>query len=109
MALPAPSTTTASAPPPPADGIAGWRIVLRIFGAFFVLAIFAYWAAAGWNRGWTKDKIAAPKLDEVTGIEYVEFQDHFVPGIDFLTLGSCIGIAIAGSTFFFRKKPTITP
>lgn len=103
MASPSASSTPVSSSPPPGT-IAAWRVLLRILGALFTLAIFSYWAAAGANTGFTKDKIAIKKTDEVTGIEFVEYQDHFLPGIEFLTIGTGLGLALIGITFFFRKK-----
>jgi hypothetical protein len=101
MALPPAS----HAPTQPEKGTDAWRVLLRILGALFALAIFSYWAAAGMNTGWTKDKIALKKTDEVTGIEYLEYQDHFLPGLEFLTLGVGLGLAMITVTFFLRKKP----
>ena len=83
--------------------------MLRIFGALFALAIFSYWAAAGANTGWTKDRIEIAKTDEITGIEYKEYQKHFLPGIEFLALGTGFGLALIAVTFFLRKKTKNTP
>ncbi len=99
------SPTSASTPPP--GTIAAWRVLLRILGALFALGIFSYWAAAGWNTGFTKDKIEIRKTDEITGIEYPEYKDHFLPGIEFLALGTAVGLALIAITFF-RKKPNHT-
>jgi hypothetical protein len=109
MATTPASPTPASSPvSPPEKGVAGWRVILRIAGALFALVIFSYWAAAGSNNGWTKDKIALKKTDEITGIEYVEYQDHFLPGLEFLIAGTGFGLAVIAVTFFFRKKTNHT-
>lgn len=107
MASPSASSTPAPTSPP-SGTVAAWRVLLRILGALFALAIFSYWAAAGANTGWTKDKIATKKTDEITGIEYVEYQDHFLPGIEFLTLGTGLGLALIAITFLPSKKPKHT-
>lgn len=105
MALPSASPTPVSpSSTPPPGTIAAWRVLLRIFGALFALGIFSYWAAAGWNTGFTKDKIEIRKTDEITGIEYPEYQEHFLPGIEFLTIGTGLGLALIGVTFFRRKS-----
>ena len=100
-----------ASPPPESDastplekGVDAWRVILRIAGALVALAVYAFWAAAGMNTGWTKDKIALKKTDEVTGIEYVEYQDHFLPGLEFLVAGAGIGLAVIAVTFLVRKK-----
>jgi hypothetical protein len=78
--------------------------MLRFVGALLAVVVFAYWAAAGSNTGWTKDKLEIKKTDEVTGIEYVEYKNHFLPGIEFLVLGTGFGLALIGITFFPSKK-----
>ena len=101
---PASPSPPPSASTPPPGTIAAWRVLLRNFGALFALGIFSYWAAAGWNTGFTKDKIEIRKTDEITGIEFIEYQDHFLPGIEFLTIGTGLGLALIGVTFFRRKS-----
>lgn len=98
MAVPASPDSSHSSP-----GIAGWRIILRIAGALLAVAFFSYWAAAGFNTGWTKDLAAIKKIDEVTGIEFVEYKKHFVPGLEFLVAGVGFGLGISAITFFSRK------
>jgi hypothetical protein len=80
------------------------RLTLRIAGIVIILAVVAYWFAAGANRGWTKNRVAVMKTDEITGIEYPEYEDRFVPGIEFLAAGCVFGALLTGATFFFRKK-----
>ena len=74
------------------------------------LILFAFglvlWAATGANRGWTKTSVPVKKVDEVTGIEGIEYQKRFVPGLDFLgaaMLGSGI---LGGVSLFIRRKPS---
>jgi hypothetical protein len=81
-----------------------WRKILRIVGAIIALSVVAYWAASGSNTGWTKDKTAVMKTDEITGIQYAEYQDHFVPGIELLGLGTGFGLALIAISFFPSKK-----
>ena len=111
MAATPASPTLQPAPlsPDEPSGVAGWRVILRIAGGLFALAIFSYWAAAGANTGWTKDRIEITKTDEFTGIEYKEYQKHFLPGVEFLALGTGFGLAMIAATFFSRKKPKHTP
>ena len=105
--MPDPAASPDSSHP---SGIAGWRVILRIAGALLALAFFSYWAAAGFNTGWTKDQVAIKKIDEVTGIEFVEYKKHFVPGLEFLVAGVGFGLGVIGVTFLFRKtKSTSRP
>lgn len=65
-----------------------WRKPLRILGLITLAAVFATWLALGADRGWTKTSVATMKTDEVTGLEFPVIENRFVPGVDFLALGS---------------------
>lgn len=96
-------TTTPPASSPSPIGIAAWRVLLRMLAGISTLFLFAYWAAAGANRGWTKTQIASKQIDEVTGIEFVTYKDHFTPGVEFLGLGLFLCAVLFGVTFIRRK------
>jgi hypothetical protein len=69
-----------------------------------LIVAVAMWVFAGANRGWTKTSVPVKQLDPVTGIEGIEYQSRFVPGIDFL-VGALFasGIVIASSLFIRHK------
>ena len=71
-----------------------------------LLAAFGYWAAAGANRGWTKNNVPKRTLDEVTGIEGVTYEKKFVPGVDFLGAAAGVAGVVALASLFFRNKNT---
>lgn len=100
MTSPAPANEST----PPTAGIAAWRILFRMLAGFLALFSFAYWAAAGWNRGWTKTQIAVKQIDEVTGIEFVTYKQHFAPGVELLGLAAFICVALFAITFIRRRK-----
>jgi len=78
---------------------------LRIFAAILAAASVIFWTATGANRGWTKTSVPTKIVDQVTGIEGVSYEKHFVPGVDFLG-AALIGAGIlTGASFFFRTKP----
>ncbi len=79
---------------------------LRITALIVAIGTLAFWAASGANRGWTKTSEAVKSLDPVTGIEGIEYRQHFVPGVDILALGVGGGLAIAAASFLFRKPQT---
>ena len=80
------------------------RKVLRIFVIILILAAVAYWLAAGANLGWTKTSVPLKTVDEVTGLDHIEWQQKFVPGIDFLGAALVAGVLLAGVSFAFRDK-----
>lgn len=57
---------------------------LRVIAVVLVVGAIAFWAAAGTNRGWTKTRVPKKIVDEVTGLQGIQWQDKFVPGVDFL-------------------------
>lgn len=67
------------------------------------LATVLFWAVKGINTGWTKNRIEVTTPDEVTGLEKREWQETFVPGLDFLGGGLLLAGAIAVASRFIRK------
>ena len=84
------------------------RRLLRIVALLFLLAAGGLWLATGANRGWTKTSVPVKKLDEVTGIEGIEYPKHFRPGLDFLGAAALGAGLLAGLSFFFRNQQTKT-
>lgn len=106
---PAPSPSSASGQVlPSARSIAAWRVLLRGAGLLIALFVFCFWAAKGYNRGWTKTQVRVDKYDEITDIHYPTYEDRFVPGVDYLAGGIFVGVVIFGATFIpsrSRKVP----
>ena len=65
----------------------------------------AFWAAKGAHTGWTQNRVPVKQTDEVTGIEYVTYDERFVPGVEFLAagVGLAAGLLIVG--LLFRRSP----
>jgi hypothetical protein len=78
---------------------------LRIIAAVLVIGAVACWAAAGANRGWTKTRVPKKIVDEVTGLEGIQWQDKFVPGVDFLGAALLGAGVLAGVSFLVPAKP----
>ena len=75
-------------------------------GLIVALAAAALWLSLGANRGWTKTSIPLKKVDEVTGIEGVEYRKRFVPGIDFLGVMLLVAGLLEGASLFLRRPIT---
>ena len=80
------------------------RRALRIFAIILVLVAAASWLATGTNLGWTKTSVPLKTVDEVTGLEHIDWQKRFVPGIDFLAATLVATVVLAGASFAFRDK-----
>jgi hypothetical protein len=76
---------------------------LRILALILVGAAGITWLVLGANTGWTRTSVPIKTVDEVTGIEGIDYHKQFVPGLDFLG-GAVLGAGILATTsFFFRK------
>ena len=78
---------------------------LRIAALLSFVVAAAFWAIAGADRGWTKTSVPVKKLDEVTGIEGIEYRKRFVPGLDFLGAAGIAAGILVGCSFVVRGKP----
>lgn len=81
---------------------------LRIAAFVLLLAALAFWAASGANRGWTKNQVQIKTTDEVTGLESIQWQDKFVPGMDFLALSLAACGLLAGASFLIRNTKNVS-
>ncbi len=77
---------------------------LRIIAAGVVVGAIAFWAATGANRGWSDTRVPKKVVDEVTGLEGVQWQDKFVPGVDFLGAALLGAGILAGISIFVPAK-----
>ena len=79
---------------------------LNILALVVALAVVSFWLATGASRGWTRTSMPVKTVDQVTGIEGIEYRKQFVPGVDFLA-GTLLGAAFLGGTsLLFRNKTT---
>jgi hypothetical protein len=81
---------------------------LRLVALALLLGGGGIWLAAGAHRGWTQTSVAVKTLEDVTGIEAIEYQRRFVPGLDFLGGVLLAAAGLAGASLFLRTqtKPT---
>jgi hypothetical protein len=77
---------------------------IRMIAAVLVIGAIAFWVAAGANRGWTKTRVPKKVVDEVTGLEGIQWQDKFVPGVDFLGAALLAAGILTGISFLSRAK-----
>ena len=77
---------------------------LRIIAGVLIVGSIAFWAATGANRGWTKTHVPKKTVDEDTGLEGIQWQEKFVPGVDFLGAALMGAGFLAGVSFFVPAK-----
>lgn len=81
---------------------------LQMLALVLAAATFAWWLAAGGQRGWTKTSIPVKVVDEITGIEGVTYQQKFVPGVDFLGAGLLGAGALAAISLLIHNHTKTT-
>lgn len=79
-------------------------LFLRAISALLLAAVILYWIAAGAHRGWSMHQVPVQQTDEVTGINYVTYEDRYVPGIEVVAGGAVMSAFIFGLSFLFRPK-----
>ena len=92
------SNSTPSSKPAPL------RLGLRLAAVVVLGAAAAFWAAKGAHAGWSMDKVPVKQTDEITGIEFVTYEDRYVPGVDFLGLTGGLATALYVASFFVQRK-----
>jgi hypothetical protein len=79
---------------------------LRIIALVLALAAAGTWLGTGGHGGWTKTSVPKKTVDEVTGLEAINYDRRFVPGLDFLGAALLGASLLASASFLFRNKPT---
>ena len=63
-----------------------------------------WWLLRGPNLGWTKTSVPVKFVDEVTGIEGANYQERFVPGLDFLGIVWVASGLMAGTSIILTRR-----
>ena len=80
------------------------KAILRSLALILAVAASTGWVATGANRGWTRTSVPIKTMDEVTGIEGIQYRNQFVPGLDLLGgILLCSGL-LAGTSFIFCNQ-----
>ena len=81
--------------------------MLRIGALVLAASALLGWAALGANRGWTRTSVPVKVLDQVTGIEGIEYHKQFVPGVELLGVALLGAGVLAGASLFLRNPQLI--
>lgn len=84
------------------------RFLLRLLALVLFLGTAVWWMQAGKNPGWTKNKVFVEKMDEITGISYLEEDDRFVPGVDLLAASGGVSLVMAALSFLRGRRRETT-
>jgi hypothetical protein len=81
-----------------------YRRGLRLAALVVLVVGGGFWAAMGAHRGWSMDQVPVKQTDEITGLEYVTYEDRYVPGVDFLGLAGGLAAGLFAVSFFVQRK-----
>ena len=82
-----------------------FRLILGILALLLILLSTAFWISTGSHTGFSKDRVEIPQIDPITQIEYVDYEERFVMGVEYLALAFGLGVTSFGLSFAFRRKP----
>ena len=82
-----------------------FRLILRILALVLILVSTVFWVSTGSHTGFSKDRVEIPQVDPITQIEYVDYEERFVLGVELLALAYGLGVTIFGLSYAFRRKP----
>ncbi len=78
---------------------------LIVSGILITVAAIGLWASGGFHTGWSQDKVPVQKVDPITEIEYTEYEDRYVAGIEVLIGGIIFGdVLLLGGIFLNRRS-----
>ena len=81
------------------------KTALRISSLLLLVGSFSLWFLHGARIGWTTTEKAVPQVDEITGIEYTEYEKGLNVGVELPVAGTVIAaLLFAGSLFFKTTK-----
>ena len=91
--------------PPPIKS-SPFRLILRILALVLILASTAFWISTGSHTGFSKDRVEIPQFDPITQIGYVDYEERFVLGVEYLALAYGLGVTSFGLSFAYKRKAT---
>jgi hypothetical protein len=62
-------------------------LLLRALAALSAVAVIACWISLGAHMGWSQTRIPVQRTDSVTVTTFTEYEERFLPGLDFLIAG----------------------
>ena len=62
-------------------------LLLRALAALSAVAVIACWISLGAHLGWSQTRIPVQRSDSVTATTFTDYEERFLPGLDFLVAG----------------------
>jgi len=68
-----------------------------------ILSAAGFWLKTGAHTGFSKNRVEMEKVDPITQIEYVDYEERFIMGVEYLAVGCVAGVGLFGLSFFFGR------
>ena len=72
--------------------------LLRALAALSAVAILACWISLGAHMGWSQTRVPVQRTDAVTASTFTDYEERFLPRVDFLVAGLLGAAAIFALT-----------
>jgi hypothetical protein len=82
------------------------RLILRVLALVLILTSTVFWISTGSHTGFSKNRVEIPQVDPITQIEYVDYEERFVLGVEYLALAYGLGVTSFGLSFAYKRKAT---
>lgn len=99
-----PSSSLARRSPLPAHPA---RRALRWLALAVLAVSIGFWAAKGARLGWSQNQVPVQGVDEITGLDYVRYEQRFVPGIEWVGGAAGLAAALFALSFLFRSNSSL--
>ena len=80
------------------------RPILRVFALLVVVGSTAFWIFTGTHTGFSKNRVEIPQIDPITQIEYIDYEERFVMGVEYLALAYGAALISFGLSFAFGRR-----
>jgi hypothetical protein len=77
---------------------------LKVLAVVLIALTVGIWLSTGAHKGFSKDRVEIEKIDPITQIEYVDYEERFIMGVEYLAAGTIAGLGIFTLSFFFARK-----
>ena len=78
--------------------------LLRALAVLSAVAIIACWLSLGAHMGWSQTRVSAYKTDPITETTFTDYENRFLPGLDFLGAGLLGAAAIFALTLLIPRS-----
>lgn len=79
-------------------------LLLRALAVLSAVAIVACWFSLGAHMGWSQTRVPVQRTDAVTATTFTDYEERFLPGIDFLVAGLLGSAAIFALPLLMPKS-----